>query len=241
MEKATLYIVSTPIGNLKDITFRAIDILSSVNLIAAEDTRRTQILLNQYQIRTQTISYHEYNKLQKTPVLIEKLKTGSSIALVSDAGTPGVSDPCFLLIQEAIKESIPITVVPGPTAFVPALLLSGFSLHRFVFEGFLPLKKGRQTRLKELSEEPRTLIFYEAPHRLQRTLNDLFANFGNRKVALCKELTKIHEAVFRGDLVAIIQQLPDISIKGEWTIVVEGVTHNTTKTDKKRAEFVSKQ
>ncbi len=240
MDKATLYIVSTPIGNLKDITFRAIEILSSVNLIAAEDTRRTQILLNHYQIKVQTISYHEYNKIQKTPLLIEKLKTGSSIALVSDAGTPGVSDPCFLLIQEAIKESIPITVIPGPTAFVPALLLSGLALHRFVFEGFLPLKKGRQTRLKELSLEPRTLIFYEAPHRLLRTLNDLFTIFGNRKVALCKELTKIHETIFRGDLITIIQKLPEISIKGEWVIVVEGLANSTHKSATENTGFVLK-
>ncbi|MBN2093579.1 16S rRNA (cytidine(1402)-2'-O)-methyltransferase [candidate division KSB1 bacterium] len=218
--------VSTPIGNLKDITFRAIDTLSNVNLIAAEDTRRTQILLNHYQIKTQTTSYHEYNKIQKTPLLIEKLKTGASIALVSDAGTPGISDPCFFLLQEAIKESIPISVIPGPTAFVPALLLAGLPLHRFAFEGFLPLKKGRQTRLKELSQEPRTLIIYEAPHRLKRTLNDLLAILGNRNVALCKELTKIHEMTLRGDLTTILQKLPEISIKGEWVIVVEGAARN---------------
>ncbi len=226
MEKAILYIVSTPIGNLKDITFRAIEVLSTVELIAAEDTRRTQILLNNYQIKTQTTSYHEYNKIQKTPILIEKLKSGASIALVSDAGTPGISDPCFLLIQEAIKESVPISVIPGPTACVPALLLSGLPIHRFVFEGFLPLKKGRQTRLKELSQEPRTIIIYEAPHRLERTLNDLLAILGNRNVALCKELTKIHEMTLRGNLVTVVQKLHEISIKGEWVIVVDGMAGN---------------
>lgn len=219
---------------MKDITYRAIEVLSNVDLIAAEDTRRTQILLNHYQIKTKTTSYYEYNKIQKTPVLIEKLKSGASIALVSDAGTPGVSDPCFLLIQEAIKESIPISAIPGPTAFIPALLLSGLPLHRFVFEGFLPLKKGRQTRLKELSQETRTLILYEAPHRLIRTLKDIYTFWGNRRVAICKELTKIHESVFRGELTEILKKFPEISIKGEWVIVVEGANGYMTESELKK-------
>lgn len=217
-----LYIVSTPIGNLKDITLRAIEVLSRVNLIAAEDTRRTQILLAQYQIQTPTTSYHDHNKEKKAPQIIERLKTGESVALVSDAGTPGISDPCFYLIREALRESIPVTTIPGVTAFVPALILSGLPLHRFVFEGFLPTKKGRRTRLLELGEEPRTFILYESPHRLQKTLNDILEIMGDRNVALAKELTKIHERMIRGSITRVLQELEVVSTKGEWVLVVQG-------------------
>jgi 16S rRNA (cytidine1402-2'-O)-methyltransferase len=219
-----LYIVSTPIGNLKDITLRAIDILSQVNLVAAEDTRRTQILLAHYQIHTPTTSYHDHNKERKTPQIIARLKANESVALVSDAGTPGISDPCFYLIREAIRESITVTTVPGATAFVSALILSGLPLHRFVFEGFLPTKKGRQTRLLELGEERRTFILYESPHRLIRTLTDIREIMGDREVALVKELTKIHENTIRGSISRVLQELELVSTKGEWVLVVQGKT-----------------
>lgn len=217
-----LYIVSTPIGNLKDITLRAIDVLSRASLIAAEDTRRTQILLAQYQIQTPTTSYHDHNKEKKAPQIIERLKSGESVALVSDAGTPGISDPCFYLIREALRESISVTTIPGATAFVPALILSGLPLHRFVFEGFLPTKKGRRTRLLELSGESRTFILYESPHRVQKTLKDILEIMGDRNVALAKELTKIHEKIIRGPVSQVLRELEVISTKGEWVLVVQG-------------------
>lgn len=217
-----LYIVSTPIGNLKDISLRAIDVLSQVNLIAAEDTRRTQILLKHHQIQAPATSYHDFNKEKKTPQIIERLKAGESVALVSDAGTPGISDPCFHLIREAIRESIPVTAIPGPTAFVSALILSGLPLHRFVFEGFLPTKKGRRTRLLELREEPRTFILYESPYRLVKTLKDIRQIIGERQVAVVKELTKIHETVIRGSVSKVLEDLENLSIKGEWVLVVQG-------------------
>lgn len=223
-EKGVLYIISTPIGNLKDITYRAIEVLSQVSLIAAEDTRHTQILLTHYQLPVATTSYHEYNKEKKTPWLIQKLKAGESIAVVSDAGTPGISDPCFHLIREALRESIEITTIPGATAFVPALILSGLPLNRFVFEGFLPVKKGRRSRLIELQQESRTIILYEAPHRLAKTLKELFEFLGDRSVAICKELTKVHEKVLRGRLSQVLENLNTVSIKGEWVIVIAGTS-----------------
>lgn len=224
-----LYIVSTPIGNLKDISFRAVEVLAEVSLIAAEDTRRTQVLLDHYQIKSATTSYYDFNKEQKTPIIINKLKSGASVALVSDAGTPGVSDPCYYLIREAIKENIPVTTIPGPVAFIPALLLSGLPLHRFVFEGFLPAKKGRHTKLTELSEEKRTIIFYESPHRIEKTLNQILEYFGNRRIALVKELTKLHETVIRGTAQEILDRIGSISLKGEWVIVVEGAKEEKKK------------
>jgi len=199
-----------------------VEILDRVDLIAAEDTRRAKILLAHYKINTPTTSYYDHNKESKTPFLINRLIEGHSVALISDAGTPGISDPCFYLIREAIKASIEILAIPGPTAFVPALILSGLPLHRFVFEGFLPVKKGRQTRLKELREEPRTIVLYESPHRLIKTLEDLRTAWGNRPVAVIKELTKIHETIIRGPLVEVIEKLKQISTKGEWVIVVAG-------------------
>jgi 16S rRNA (cytidine1402-2'-O)-methyltransferase len=221
LEGGTLYIVSTPIGNLKDITIRAIEVLSKVDLIAAEDTRHTQILLKHYQIKTPTTSYHDFNKEQKIPYLLRRLKGGEKIAVVSDAGTPGISDPAFKLVRECIENRVPIETVPGATAFVPALILSGLATDRFVFEGFLPQKK-RKKRLEELRNETRTLIFYESPHRISKTLKDLEPYFGSRQAALIREITKKFEEVHRGTLCSLISELSQIKLKGEFVIVIEG-------------------
>jgi 16S rRNA (cytidine1402-2'-O)-methyltransferase len=218
----TLYIVSTPIGNLKDITLRAIDVLSKVDLIAAEDTRRTRILLTHYNLTTPTTSYFDFNKEKKIPELINRLKGGESIALVSDAGTPGISDPGYKLIAACVENNLAVEVIPGVTAFVPALNLSSLPTDRFAFEGFLPRKKGRKTRIDSLKDDSRTLIFYESPHRLQRTLADLAEAFGDRRAAVVKEVTKKFQNVYRGTLKELHSELAQISLKGEFVIVVAG-------------------
>jgi 16S rRNA (cytidine1402-2'-O)-methyltransferase len=218
-----LYIVSTPIGNLKDITLRALDVLSSVKLIAAEDTRRSGILLKHYQIATPTTSYFEYNKEKKTPHLIQQLKNGDSIAIISDAGTPGISDPAFYLVREAIRENIIIEAIPGATAFVPALVISGLATDRFVFEGFLPTKKGRQKKLDKLKGEDRTLILYESPRRVLKTLADIYNVFGDRKICLVRELTKVHEEIYRGSLQEILASEQSIKLIGEFVLIIEGL------------------
>lgn len=220
-----LYLVSTPIGNLKDISFRALEVLSNVDLIAAEDTRRASILLNHYEIATPKTSYFDFNKEKKTPGLIRQLTGGKSIALISDAGTPGISDPAFYLVREAIKESINIEAIPGATAFIPALVVSGLPTDRFAFEGFLPVKKGRQTRLKELAEEKRTLIFYESPNRIIKTISHLCEYLGDRKVSISREITKKFEQVYRGTLNEFTQNPEVIKQKGEFVIIVEGKKH----------------
>jgi len=220
LDQGTLYIVSTPIGNLGDVTQRAVEILSTVSLIAAEDTRRTRILLNRYEIQTPLSSYNSYNKFKKGPLFMSRLKKGESIALVSDAGTPGVSDPHYHLVQLAINEGIFVNAVPGPSALLAALTVSGLPMDKFVFEGFLPRKKGRATRLENLAEEKRTLVIFESPNRIQKTLKDILKVFGNRQVAIARELTKIHEEVIRGNLQDIENQ--DRKWKGELTLVIEG-------------------
>ena len=226
LDQGTIYIVSTPIGNLGDFTQRAVEILSTVSLIAAEDTRRTRILLNRYEIQTPLSSYNSYNKFKKGPLFMSRLKKGESIALVSDAGTPGVSDPHYHLVQLAINEGIFVNTVPGPSALLAALTVSGLPMDKFVFEGFLPRKKGRATRLENLAEEKRTLVIFESPNRIQKTLKDILNVFGNRKVAIARELTKIHEETIRGNLEDIGNQ--DRKWKGELTLVIEG------SNDKKR-------
>ena len=220
LDQGTLYIVSTPIGNLGDVTQRAVEILSTVSLIAAEDTRRTRILLNRYEIQTPLSSYNSYNKFKKGPLFMSRLKKGESIALVSDAGTPGVSDPHYHLVQLAINEGIFVNAVPGPSALLAALTVSGLPMDKFVFEGFLPRKKGRATRLENLAEEKRTLVIFESPNRIQKTLKDILKVFGNRQIAIARELTKIHEEVIRGNLQDIGNQ--DRKWKGELTLVIEG-------------------
>ena len=220
----TLYIISTPIGNLEDISFRAIRILKEVTLIAAEDTRHTKILLNHYEINTPLTSYHDFNKEDKTPVLISRLKEGESIALVSDAGTPTISDPGFYLIRQAIIEEIPISPIPGPTAVIAALSVAGLPTDRFIFEGFLPRKKGARTkRLIAFTEESRTLILYESPYRIIGLLEDIHAVLGNRRIVLCRELTKKFEEIARGAVEDLLQNWKNKKILGEFTLVVEGM------------------
>ncbi len=234
VKPGTLYLVSTPIGNLRDISLRALDVLKGVNLIAAEDTRTSSILLQHYNIQTPQTSHHDFNKERVAPTLVAKLRDGSSIAVITDAGTPGISDPAFYLVREAIKEQITIESIPGATAFVPALVLSGLPTDRFVFEGFLPAKKGRHTRLQELALEPRTIILYESPHRIVKTLADLLQYLGNRQVAIVRELTKIFEQVVRGSLDDMVQQTDSLTLKGEFVLVVEGLTRDLQKQQKKK-------
>jgi len=218
-----LYLVSTPIGNLEDITLRALRVLKEVDLIAAEDIRHTLNLLKHYQINNKITSYHDFNKAQKAPQLINLLKQGRSLAVVSDAGTPGISDPCYFLVKLAIKENIEIVPIPGATAFVSALISSGFPTDRFVFEGFLPTKKGkRKRRLEELANEKRTIIFYESPHRLLKSLSQLKEVLGDRNIVLARELTKKFEEIKRGKVSQLIDSFSQKKIKGEIVILVEG-------------------
>ncbi len=217
-----LFIVSTPIGNLKDITLRAIEILKEADLIAAEDTRHTRILLQHYDIRTPTTSYFDFNKEKKIPSLLKRLQGGGTIALVSDAGTPGISDPAYRLVRTCIDAGIEIEAIPGATAFVPALVLSGLPTDRFAFEGFLPQKKGRKTRIESLVDEKRTLIFYESPYRVARTLRELAQYLGNRPAAVVRELTKKFEQVARGTLFDLNENMSQIKMKGEFVLIVAG-------------------
>jgi 16S rRNA (cytidine1402-2'-O)-methyltransferase len=219
-----LYVVSTPIGNLGDISYRAIHILNSVDLIAAEDTRVTSRLLNHYNIKTKTIPYHSYNQKSQTPKLINKLNNGESLALVSDAGTPGISDPAYELVKACIQKDIKIIPIPGASAFLAALVVSGLPVNRFVFEGFLPQKKGRQTKLNELKDEKRTLVFYESPHRILKTISEFLKYFGNRQCLMGREITKKFEEFFRGSLKELFSYIESKKIKGEIVIVVEGNT-----------------
>ena len=220
----TLYLVATPIGNLDDVTYRAIKVLASVDLIAAEDTRKTKILLDHYAISKPMVSYFNYNERQRTPQLIEKLLQGQSIALVSDAGTPGISDPAYHIVHSALASSIPIIPIPGPSAFISALIVSGLPTDRFVFEGFLPVKKGRKTKLGILSTEPRTIILYESPHRILKTLGEILSAFGDRNVVVARELTKKFEEIVRGPISSILPQLTAKPTRGEYVLVVEGYT-----------------
>ena len=219
-----LYLIPTPIGNLKDITFRAIEVLKAVDLILAEDTRTSSKLLNHYDIKQQLIAFHQHNEHKTLDKVIDKLKAGITIALISDAGTPAISDPGFLLVRACIENDIEVECLPGATAFVPALVNSGFPCDKFVFEGFLPHKKGRQTRLKFLQEETRTIIFYESPHRLLKTLTQFNEFFGEkRRISVSRELTKIHEETIRGTANELIQYFTENTLKGEIVIVVDSL------------------
>ncbi len=221
--KGTLFLVGTPLGNLKDITLRALETLQSVDLIAAEDTRQTQKLLSHYQIQKPLTSYYEHNKKAKGPWVIEKLSAGENIALVSDAGMPGVSDPGEDLVKACIKEEIPLSVIPGPAAFLTALVASGLDCSSFVFVGFLPPRKQEKEKLlAELKWEPRTVIFYESPHRLQKTLAEIKEAWGERECCLARELTKIFEEYQRGTLSELIQYWQNRSVKGEITLLIAG-------------------
>ncbi len=222
IQSGALYLVATPIGNLEDITYRAIHILKSVDLIAAEDTRKTKILLDHYNIKKPMISYYSYNEQARAPQLIEKLLAGQSLALVSDAGTPGISDPAYHIVQHALEKGISIIPIPGPTAFISALIASGLPTDRFVFEGFLPLKKGRKTKFESLKSELRTIVIYESPHRLLKTLTDIQTYFGNRTVAVARELTKKFEEIVRGPVESLIVELRKKTPRGEYVILVQG-------------------
>jgi 16S rRNA (cytidine1402-2'-O)-methyltransferase len=218
-----LYIVPTPIGNLKDITLRALDVLKGVDLILAEDTRTTSKLLNHYQISKALSPYHQHNEHQVSAHLVDQLSEGKRMALVTDAGTPGISDPAFLLIRHCIRANVKVECLPGATAFVPALVNSGIPSNRFVFEGFLPLKKRRQTMLKKLAEEERTMIFYESPVRLLKTLQEFIQYFGpDRLCSVGRELTKMFEENRRGTLTEVSDYFKEKNPKGEIVIVVAG-------------------
>ncbi len=218
-----LYLVPTPIGNLEDITLRAIRILKEADLILAEDTRVTRVLLQHLQIDKRILSHHQHNEHNAVQEIIKMLNEGNTIALVSDAGTPGISDPGFLLVRECLKENIEIECLPGPTAFVPALVMSGLPCDRFVFEGFLPQKKGRQTRLEQLKTETRTMVFYESPFRLVKTLEQLSEALGTeREGSVSRELTKFYEENKRGTLQELAEYFKSKTVKGEIVLVVKG-------------------
>jgi 16S rRNA (cytidine1402-2'-O)-methyltransferase len=218
-----LYIVATPIGNLEDITFRALQVLREVDVIAAEDTRHTQILLSHHDIHTPLTSYHEHNEKTKAQDLVTRLARGKNIALVSDAGTPAISDPGFRLVVQAIRAGVRIIPIPGASALTAVLSATGLPTDRFVFEGFLPAKKKlRRERLQTLRDETRTLIFYEAPHRLKDTLDDIHELLGNREAVLAREVTKIHEEFLRGPVSTLVRELGSGEVRGEVTLIISG-------------------
>ncbi|HVY76824.1 MAG TPA: 16S rRNA (cytidine(1402)-2'-O)-methyltransferase [Puia sp.] len=219
-----LYLVPSPIGNLQDISLRALEVLKKVDLILAEDTRNSIRLLNHYQIIKPLSPYHQHNEHKVLHHLVDQLLQGKTMALLTDAGTPGISDPAFLLIRECIQVQVKVECLPGATAFVPALVNSGLPMNRFCFEGFLPQKKGRQTLLKKLATEERTMIFYESPMRLVKTLEEFAGFFGeNRKCSVARELTKVYEENIRGTLKEVADHFREKGVKGEIVIVVEGV------------------
>lgn len=218
-----LYVVPTPVGNLEDMTFRAIRILKEVDLILAEDTRTSGVLLKHFDIKNAMLSHHKFNEHQTVERIVERIKGGEEVALISDAGTPGISDPGFLIVRECVRNGIEVQCLPGATAFVPALVASGLPDERFCFEGFLPQKKGRATRLAQLQDEVRTMVFYESPYRLVKTLTQFAEVFGaERKVAVCREISKVHEESVRGTLAEVIAHFQQSEPKGEIVIVLAG-------------------
>lgn len=227
-----LYIVPTPVGNLEDITLRALRVLKEADLILAEDTRTSGILLKHYDIHNHMQSYHKFNEHKTVEHLVERMKAGQTLALISDAGTPGISDPGFLLARECAKEGVEVQCLPGATAFVPALVASGLPCDKFVFEGFLPQKKGRQSRLKELAAEERSIVFYESPYRVLKTLMQFREIFGgNRDIAVCREISKVHEQIVRGSIDNAIEHFNAVEPKGEFVIIVGAKTKEDVKID----------
>lgn len=219
-----LYIVPTPVGNMEDMTLRAVRILKEVDLILAEDTRTSGILLKHYDIHNSLMSHHKFNEHGTSASVIERLKGGQTVALVSDAGTPGISDPGFFLVREAVRAGIEVQTLPGATAFVPALVSSGLPCDRFCFEGFLPQKKGRQTKLQGLAAEERTMVFYESPYRVLKTLQQFAEVFGSdRQVSVCREISKVHEESVRGTLEEVVAHFTEHEPRGEFVIVVAGI------------------
>lgn len=228
-----IYLVATPIGNLEDITIRALNTLKMVDYIAAEDTRHTLKLLNHFEIKKHLISYHEHNQKESGEKLIEEALNGKNIAIVTDAGTPGISDPGEGIVRLAIENNIPVYLIPGAAALIYGLVVSGISTSRFVFEGFLPVdKKGKKEKLENLKNEERTIIFYEAPHKLFRTLNDMYENFGDRKIAMCRELTKKYEEIIRCSLSEAVEMYREKKPLGEFVIVMEGKSKQTIEDEK---------
>ena len=218
-----LFLVPTPIGNLKDITYRAVEILGSVEIILAEDTRHAGNLLKQYNIRSKLLSHHKFNEHNAVDSVCAMIESGKTVALISDAGTPGISDPGFLLVRKCIEKGIPVETLPGPSALIPALVNSGLPSDRFCFEGFLPAKKGRQKRLTSLEEETRTMIFYESPYRLLKTLDEMAEHFGpERQASVSRELSKIFEETIRGSLSSLSDHFSNKPPKGEIVLVVSG-------------------
>ena len=227
-----LYIVPTPVGNLEDMTLRAVRILREADLILAEDTRTSGVLLKHFDIKNQLMSHHKFNEHGTSAAIVERLKAGQTVALISDAGTPGISDPGFFLVREAVNAGVEVQCLPGATAFVPALVSSGLPCDRFCFEGFLPQKKGRATRLEALKDEPRTMIFYESPYRVLKTLQQLAEHFGcDRRASACREISKVHEASVRGTLDELIAHFKATEPRGEFVIVVEGKSRASGKHD----------
>ncbi len=218
-----LYIVPTPVGNMEDMTFRAVRILKEADLVLAEDTRTSGILLKHYDIQNHLLSHHKFNEHGTSAGIVERLKGGQTIALISDAGTPGISDPGFFLVREAVRAGIEVQTLPGATAFVPALVSSGLPCDRFCFEGFLPPKKGRQSRLEALRDEERTIVFYESPYRLLKLLQQLAEHFGeDRRASVCREISKVHEESRRGTLAELAAHFSQTEPRGEIVVVVEG-------------------
>lgn len=218
-----LYVVPTPVGNMEDMTFRAIRVLKEADLILAEDTRTSGILLKHYEIKNAMQSHHKFNEHQTVESIVNRIKGGQAVALISDAGTPGISDPGFLVVRECVRNGIEVQCLPGATAFVPALVSSGLPDERFCFEGFLPQKKGRMTRLNALKEETRTMIFYESPYRLLKTLTQFAEVFGaERPVSVCREISKIHEESVRGTLQEVIAHFTETEPRGEIVIILGG-------------------
>jgi len=223
-----LYIVPTPVGNMEDMTFRAVRILKEVDLVLAEDTRTSGILLKHYEIKNALMSHHKFNEHGTSAGIVNRLLAGENVALISDAGTPGISDPGFFLVREAVRAGVEVQCLPGATAFVPALVSSGLPCDRFTFEGFLPQKKGRQTKLLSLKEEERTMIFYESPFRLLKTLQQFAEVYGgDRQVSVCREISKVHEESVRGSLDEVIAHFKEKDPKGEIVIVLEGKNEKT--------------
>ncbi len=237
----TLYIVPTPIGNLSDMTPRAVEVLRSVSLVLAEDTRTSAVLMRHFGITTPMSSHHKFNEHEAAAGVIDRLKAGQDIALISDAGTPGISDPGFLLARECRREDITVVTLPGATAFVPALVSSGLPCDRFVFEGFLPQKKGRASRIDDLKNEPRTIVFYESPLRLARTLRQLAEVFGaDREAAVCREISKLHETTHHGTLASLAEHFDTQPARGEIVLIVAGCPEQNTRHTDKYARFKQK-
>lgn len=233
-----LYIVPTPVGNLEDMTFRAIRVLKEVSLILAEDTRTTSVLLNHFEVKNKVQSYHKFNEHKAVNHLVEQLQAGNSIALVSDAGTPGISDPGFLIARACVQAGVKIECLPGATAFVPALVASGIPCDRFCFEGFLPQKKGRQTRLNELAEEGRTMVFYESPYRVLKTLTQFEECFGGDRMACAaREISKLHEQIITDTLHNLVTHFTENEPRGEFVIIVAGCDRENKKKEEKENKY----